>query len=130
MTEPRFAWWGDDKAAEALYVFHRELHGEAADKAGRAALRRARSPDEAALIPVVGVLRHAIRDEQIKLSDEDIDVAAMLVASIEKDWRRPETRAGETDAGHSVDADGGPDDDPSTWTSEGASAPVRQTQGR
>jgi hypothetical protein len=85
MSNNRYAWWGDQNAADALRSFHRELHDEAADKSGRAALRRARTPQEAALVPVVGVLRRAIRKEGIKISDDDIDRAAILVAAIERD---------------------------------------------
>jgi len=99
MTGTRFAWWGDDEATKALCAFHRELNGETADKAGRAALRRARTPQEAALVPVVGVLRRAIRDKQIKISDDDIDTAAILVAEIGTDWQQPQmTGRASTDA--------------------------------
>jgi CRISPR type I-E-associated protein CasB/Cse2 len=86
MSHVHLAWWGDDKASEVLLAFHRELYGTGADKAGRAALRRARTPEEAALVPVVGILRRSIRDSRIMMRDDDIETAAMLAAAIQTDW--------------------------------------------
>jgi CRISPR type I-E-associated protein CasB/Cse2 len=93
VSDNRYAWWGDQNAADALRSFHRELHDEAADKSSRAALRRARTPQEAALVPIVGVLRRTIRREGIKISDDDIDTAAILAAAIERDQQVSEISA-------------------------------------